>query len=238
MTGVAVLLVAVLLAGCGAGDRASRSQLTVLAAASLTEAFADFPAGMTITYSFAGSQQLVAQVEAGAPADVIATADEDAMDRLVRARLVEAPRIFARNRLAIAVRRGNPDRIATLADLGRPGLRVALADLAVPAGRYAYQALDKAGVDVRPVSLELDVKAVVARVASGEAQAGLVYATDVQDAKDVEGVDVPDAANVRVSYPVAVIRAGTEKEVARAFVDRLLDLPGRHALAARGYLLP
>lgn len=229
------LLCAALLGGCAAS---SGHRLTVLAAASLAEAFGDFDAGGPVTYSFAGSQQLAAQVEAGAPADVIATADDASMDRLVRAGLVEAPRTFARNRLAIAVAPGNPDRVTALADLGRPGLRVALADPSVPAGRYAGQALARAGVTVRPVSLELDVKAVVARVASGEASAGIVYATDVRGAPGVEGIEIPDAANVAASYPVAVVRAGRDAVAARAFVDRLLGRPGRDALAGRGFDLP
>lgn len=229
---------ALLLAGCGEDGRSAGTRLTVLAAASLTEAFDGFAGGGHVTYSFAGSQQLVAQVEAGAPADVIATADEVSMDRLAKANLVETARIFARNRLAIVVPPGNPGRIAALADLARPGLRVALADPSVPAGRYAEQALGKAGVELRPVSLELDVKAVVARVASGEAQAGIAYATDVKNAPGVQGVDIPDAVNVAASYPVAVIRASHAPVAARAFVDRLLDRPGRDALGARGFLLP
>ena len=231
------LAAALALAGCGASS-AGGSRLTVLAAASLAEAFDAFPAGMAVAYGYAGSHQLVAQVEAGAPADVVATADEASMDRLVRTGLVEAPQVFARNRLAVAVRPDNPERVAGLADLGRPGLRVALADPAVPAGRYAAQALERAGVAVRPVSLELDVKAVVARVRSGEAHAGIVYATDVGGSTGVEGVAIPEAANVVASYPVAVVAASDDREAARAFVERLLDRPGREALARRGFLLP
>ena len=109
----------------------------------------------------------------------MATADTDAMDRLARAGLVDPPATFARNRLAIAVTSGNPARIAGLADLGRAGLKVVLADPTVPAGRYARQALDRAGVAVRPVSLALDVKAVARKVAEGEADAGIVYVTAV-----------------------------------------------------------
>jgi molybdate transport system substrate-binding protein len=232
----AVLAVALAAAGCG--DASGDGRVTVLAAASLAEAFAAFEAGAAVTYSFAGSQQLVAQVESGAPADVVATADEAAMERLVRAGLVEAPRIFARNRLAIAVQPGNRQGVNGLADLGRPGLRVALADPAVPAGRYAAQVLERAGVAVRPVSLELDVKAVAARVASGEAHAGIVYVTDVRDRPGVERVDIPDPHNLVASYPVAVVRASGDAQAARAFVDRLLDGAGRTALAARGFLLP
>ena len=223
-------MVLVLLAGgsCSTADPA----VTVLAAASLTEAFQDLGGA---TLSFAGSQQLVAQVEAGAPVDVVATADAEAMDRLVRSGLVDPPQDFAGNRLAVAVEAGNPERIAGLADLARPGLKVVLADPAVPAGRYARQALDRAGVVVRPVSLELAVKAVAAKVTAGEADAGIVYVTDVAPGARVE---IPDGANVVARYPVAVVRATGKRAGAQAFVARLLGPDGRAALAARGFVLP
>ena len=222
-------LVALLAAACSTG---STTGVTVLAAASLTETFDDLGGA---TFSFAGSQQLVAQVEAGAPVDVVATADVEAMDRLVRSGLVDRPQDFAGNRLAIAVEVGNPDRIAGLADLARPGLKVVVADPAVPAGRYARQALDRAGVVLRPVSLELDVKAVAAKVAAGEADAGIVYVTDVAPGARVE---IPEDANVAARYPVAVVRSTGNRAGAEAFVDRLLGPEGRAALVARGFVLP
>lgn len=206
--------------------------VTVLAAASLTEVLTELGGA---TFSFAGSQQLVAQVEAGAPVDVVATADPEAMERLVRAGLVDAPQTFARNRLAIAVEPGNPERIAGMGDLARPGLKVVLADPSVPAGRYARQALDRAGVAVRPVSLELDVKAVARKVEAGEADAGIVYATDVSA---TARVDIPDAANVVATYPVAVVRATGDRAGAEAFVRRLLGDAGRSALVGHGFVLP
>jgi len=215
-------------AACGTGG----TGVTVAAAASLTEAFEALGGA---TFSFTGSQQLAAQVEARAPVDVVATADVDAMERLVGAGLVEAPATFARNRLAIAVATGNPARIGGLADLGRPGLKVVLADPAVPAGRYTRLALDRAGVVVRPVSLELDVKAVARTVAVGEADAGIVYVTDVPAAARV---DIPAGANVVATYPVAVVRATGDRAGAQAFVDRLLGPAGRSALAAHGFELP
>ena len=215
-------------AACGTGD----AGVTVAAAASLTEAFEALGGA---TFSFAGSQQLAAQVEARAPVDVVATADTDTMDRLVRAGLVDARATFARNRLAIAVATGNPARIAGLPDLGRSGLKVVLADPAVPAGRYARQALDRAGVVVRPVSLELDVKAVARKVAAGEADAGIVYVTDVPAPARV---DIPEAANVAATFPVAVVRATGNRAGAEGFVERLLGPAGRSALAAHGFELP
>ncbi|MGI8983859.1 MAG: molybdate ABC transporter substrate-binding protein [Acidimicrobiales bacterium] len=232
-----LVLAGVLAAACAGGGGAATAgpRITVLAAASLTEAFEDLGRGQAVGYSFAGSQAVVAQVEAGAPVDVVATADGDAMARLERAGLVDRPRQFAHNRLAIAVAPGNPLRILALADLARGGLKVVLADPSVPAGRYAGQALDRAGVEVRPVSLELDVKAVARKVAAGEADAGIVYTTDVGRAG---AVAIPDAANVVASYPVAVVRPTAHRGAAEAFVDRLLGLPGRATLAAHGFSLP
>lgn len=224
---LAVLLAAALTAtGCGSPEK-----VTVLAAASLTEAFADLGAG--VTFAFAGSQQLAAQVEAGAPVDVVATADVDVMARLQRAGLVGSPVTFARNRLAIAVAPGNPLGLRGLADLARDGLNVVLADPTVPAGRYATQVLDRAGVRVRPVSLELDVKAVARKVAAGEADAGIVYATDSADR-----VSIPEADNVVATYPVAVVTATANRPEAEAFVAHLLGPQGRKALTARGFELP
>ncbi len=256
---VVTVVTALLAAGCGdGGTKRPRAQprieaggahltgsLTVFAAASLTEAFGDDKAqlerdnpGLSITYSFAGSQQLVAQVTAGAPADVVATADQDSMGRLVSAGLVEPPRDFARNKLEIAVSPGNPKRITSLRDLARSDLKVVLADPSVPAGRYGGQALDKARVAVKPVSLELDVKAVLQKVTSGEADAGLVYATDVAAAgsSKVSGVDVAPEHNVLASYPVAVVKATKNRAAAQGFVDQLIQGPGQSALVAHGFL--
>jgi molybdate transport system substrate-binding protein len=217
--------------------------LTVFAAASLTEAFNDDKAalvaanpGFSLTYSFAGSQQLVAQITNGAPSDVVATADQDSMARLVAGNLVEPPSDFAANSLQIVVRAGNPKAVQGMADLGRPNLKVVLADPAVPAGKYSRQALDTAGATVRPVSLELDVKAVLRKVASGEADAGIVYVSDVAAAgSGVAGIDIPPAHNIVATYPVAVVRGTGNRAAARAFIDQLLHGPGRDALAAHGF---
>lgn len=245
-----------LLAGCGASlssPPASASptprltgSLTVFAAASLTEALSDDKArlstaypDLSLTYSFAGSQQLVTQVEAGAPADVVATADEASIQKLVSAKLVEPPRLIARNVLEIVVAPGNPKGVRGLADLARSDLRVLLADPSVPVGKYGRQALDKQGVTVHPVSLELNVKAALQKVESGEADAAIVYVTDVKSAgARASGVAIPASQNVEATYPVAVVKGTTRHDVAQAFVDQLVTGVGQEALRARGFLAP
>jgi molybdate transport system substrate-binding protein len=229
----------VLLAACGgASDNAPQSSrtLTVFAASSLTaaltavaHAFEDARSGVRVRFSFAGSQSLVAQVKQGAPADVLATADIASMT----ASGLSGSRVFARNRLAIITAPGNPKHVATLADLGRAGLRVVLAGPTVPVGRAAAKALASAGVTVHPLSLEQDVKGVVAKVRLGEADAGIAYATDLRAAGGaVAGTGLSEASN---SYPVAVVRNGTD---ARAFTDFLLSSEGQLLLASFGFLPP
>ncbi len=238
----------VLAAGCGtdgtssapaeAGDAAT---ITVFAAASLTEAFTSAASSVPhvrARFSFGGSQQLVTQLLQGAEADVVATADGPSMERLVAASLVEAPVTFARTALVIAVRPGNPRGVVGLDDLARPDLAVVLADPSVPAGRYARQVLDEASVWVAPRSLELDVKAALAKVTAGEADAALVYATDVRgSAGRAEAVALPQAtaAGAAVSYRIAVVRSTRQRQAAEAFVVAATSGPVRDALLAAGF---
>ncbi|MGH9164192.1 MAG: molybdate ABC transporter substrate-binding protein [Acidimicrobiales bacterium] len=218
--------------------------VTVFAAASLTESFTDEQTtlkteapGLAITYSFAGSGALVTQVQQGAPADVVATADTDSMKRLTDAGLVEVPVTFARNELEILVAPGNPKQIKGLPDLARDDVIVVVEDDNVPAGRYSAQALSAAGVTVRPVSKEPDVKSAVAKVTSGEADATIVYVTDVKAAGSRgQGVEIPDQQNVRAEYPIAVVKATRNHAAASAFVDAMVRGSGQDALARRGFL--
>ena len=220
-----------------------RGPVTVFAAASLTEAFNDVreslrssTPGLSVTFSYGGSAALVRQIQQGAPADVVATADSGTMEQLTDAGLVETPVTFARNRLEILVARGNPKTVTRLADLARPDLKVVLADDSVPAGKYAAQALQAAGAKVKPVSKEADVKAAVAKVTLGEADAAIVYATDVLAAGTKgQGVEIPPSANVVAEYPVAVMKSTKNLAAARAFVDALLDGAGQDALRQRGF---
>jgi molybdate transport system substrate-binding protein len=216
----------------------------VFAAASLTESVtnekttlqSEQPA-LDITLNFAGSGTLVTQIQQGAEADVIATADTASMQKLVDAGLVESPTVFAHNKLAIIVAAGNPKGVRTLADLARPDVSVVLADPSVPAGKYAAQILTKADVMVEPRSLETDVKSAVARVTSGEADAAIVYVTDVKTAgSKAMGVDIPDSQNVVADYPIAIVRATKHHDAAAAFVDAITNGSGQSALRANGFI--
>ncbi len=237
---------ALLLAGACAGPGPGSVTLTVLAAASLTDAFTTlgqrFEAGhpeANVVFSFAGSSSLAEQVRAGAPADVVATADEATMDRLVAEDLVERPEVFARNRLAIVVARGDPRAIRSLPDLGRPEVTLVLCSVEVPCGALAARVLERAGVDPRPKSYEPNVKAVVSRVAMGEADAGIVYATDVVAAGgSVAAVEIPPEQNLTTSYPVAAVKAAGAPATARSFVSFVLSEEGRQVLAGAGFSVP
>jgi molybdate transport system substrate-binding protein len=242
---------ALLLPSCGGGGdepagggAASPAALQVFAAASLTAAFGrlgeQFTAangGTRVTFNFAGSQALATQIQQGAPADVFAAADTATMDTVKD--LVGTPRNFASNLLQIVVEQGNPKDVKGLDDLARGDLKVVLAAEEVPAGKYAKQVLDRAGVSVRPVSQEDNVKAVVTKVALGEADAGIVYVTDVTAGGDrIEGVDIPTAQNVVATYPIATVTASRARERAQAFVDLVRSAEGQAVLQRFGFLPP
>jgi molybdate transport system substrate-binding protein len=248
----AVLAVAALaLAACGSDDdsggsssAASASEIKVFAAASLTAAFTklgdDFSTangGTKVTFNFAGSQALATQIQQAAPADVFASADIPNMDKVKD--LVNTPQNFASNLLAIVVEKGNPKDVKGLEDLANPDLKVVLAAEEVPAGKYAKQILDKAGVSVTPVSHEDNVKAVVTKVSLGEADAGIVYVTDVSAGGDkVEGVDIPEDQNVTATYPIATVKASKAQDKAQAFMDLVLSAEGQQVLKEFGFLPP
>jgi molybdate transport system substrate-binding protein len=245
----AVLLVAALLAaGCGGNDDSSGggtpAEIKVFAAASLTAAFNKLGeqhtaanGGTKVTFNFAGSQALATQIQQGAPADVFASADVPNMDKVKD--LVDTPQNFASNLLQIVVEKGNPKGVKTLDDLANPDLKVVLAAPEVPAGKYAKQMLDKAGVTVQPVSQEDNVKAVVTKVSLGEADAGIVYVTDVSAGGDkVEGVDLPKDQNVTATYPIAAVKASKNQQQAQAFVDLVRSPDGQQVLASFGFLPP
>jgi molybdate transport system substrate-binding protein len=232
--------------------------LNVFAAASLSEAFTALGAefershpGVSVGFNFAGSQQLVFQMEQGANADVFASADQRWMEYAREHDLVaEASSAFARNRLVVIVPRTNPARIGRLEDLARRGVKLVLAADAVPAGKYSREMLrnlraapgfppeyDKR-VLANVVSEEDNVKAVVAKVQLGEADAGVAYRSDVTAAvaRHIRVFEIADPYNVLASYPIAVTRSTADPENARAFLELVESPLGQRVLAQYGFL--
>jgi molybdate transport system substrate-binding protein len=218
--------------------------LTVSAAASLTDvfpviaqAFSTRYPNITIRFNFAGSNALVEQLRAGAPVDVIATASEPTMRTAVINGWAARPWLFAKNSLVIATPRGNPARIRTVQDLTRSGIQVAICAPAVPCGTAANQLFTKNDITVRPVTRELDVRAVLGKVIADQVDAGIVYATDARSAgKNVTTVRIPAADNVTVTYPIATVRYAKHQVAANAFVHYVRFSPSaQRILRAWGF---
>lgn len=225
-----LLLVLLLTAGCAA-HASPADRVTVFAAASLTKAFTAEARAFEkahphtrVELSFAGSQSLVAQVQQGAPADALATADVATL-AAVRGELRGTPQVFAHNQLAIVTAPGNPLRLTSLADLSRPGLKVVLAAPSVPVGRAAAAALRTAGVAVHPVSLENAVTGVVGKVRLGEADAGIAYVTDLGD-----GVAGTPLSGTRTDLAIGTLTARGE-----GFVAFVLSAAGQAVLREHGF---
>ena len=233
--------------------------LIVFAAASLTAAFEEigqsFEAahpGVTVVLNFAGSQQLAQQINEGAPADVFASANNSQMKVVIDAGevITGSQRTFARNLLVMIYPRDNPAGLIELKDLARPGLKLVLAAEEVPVGKYSLDFLDKAIADPvfgavykenvlkNVVSYEDNVKAVLTKVALGEADAGIVYSSDVigEDAEKVGQIDIPDALNVIASYPIAPVKESEQPDLAQAFIELVLSPGGQAILAKYGFI--
>jgi molybdate transport system substrate-binding protein len=242
LTLAAMILVAACSQPAPTSTGPARTTLTVFAAASLQPAFDKIGVklqstqNMVTTFSYAGTQTLTTQLTQGAPGDVFASADTAHMTTIQSAGLIHGQSaLFAHNRLEIAVAKGNPKGIHTLADLARSGLVVVLADPSVPAGKYAQQALARANVTVHPASLEQQVTGVLSKVALGEADAGIVYVSDIVTSSQVDGVAIPDAQNVIADYPIAVLKGTQNQAGAIAFVDLVLSTDGQTILKAAGF---
>ncbi len=247
------LMSAVALLGCvsacgdddGAGD--SSGDLTVFAAASLTDAFTEIGDAFmvehpdaNVTFNFAASSELVTQINEGAPADVFASADQTNMTKLTDAgNNGSDPVVFATNLLEIIVAPDNPLGITGVADLENEDLITVVCAPEVPCGTYAQQIFDAAGVTVTPDSLEENVRAVVTKVTAGEADAGIVYKTDVTAAGDqASGVEIPADINVVAEYPIVITLEAPNPEGAQAFIDFVLDEQGQKILDSYGFLPP
>ena len=247
-----------LLAACGAdqpvgdGDASSGTpavDLIVFAASSLTAAFtqigSDFEAanpGTTVTFNFGSSSDLAASIESEGTADVFASASDTFMDEVSDEVGVTGRDDFAQNELVIITPPDNPANVTSLADLAQPGVQVVLGAEGVPVGDYARQSLDSAGITdavlANVVSNEEDDASVVAKIAAGEADAGIVYASDVTSAvaPRVTATEIPDDVNVIATYPIAVVTGTNHGATAQAFVDHVTGSEGRATLAEFGFL--
>ncbi len=241
------LLAPTVVPACGDGVGSSdddHQDVIVFAASSLTAAFTEIgdaftaanPA-MDITFNFGASSDLVAQVVEGAPVDVFASADQTSMTRLIDAGTGgSTPVQFATNALEIVVEPGNPLGITNVSDLADRELIVVTCARDVPCGRYAVEMFASAGVEVTPKSLEANVKAVVSKVVLGEADAGVVYVTDViAAASDATGVPIPSTVNVIATYPIVVTNEAPHAVGAQAFVDFVLSEQAQQILASYGF---
>lgn len=240
---VAGVIAVAVIGGCSSPTR-SATTITVFAAASLKKSFteiaerfeSDHP-GTEVEMSFAGSADLVTQLTQGAAADVFASADTGTMDTAARAGLLSGdPVDFASNTLTIAVAPGNPKLITSLSDLTRPGLAVVVCAPQVPCGAAAHKVELVAGVTLTPASEESQVTDVVNKVETGQADAGLVYVTDVLAAGDrVTGVPFPEATGAVNTYPIAVLKQSEHPDLAHGFVELLTGESGRKILSAHGF---
>ncbi len=250
---VAAVLLLSTSAACGSddskesGSSGAEETLTVYAAASLTSTFEElgkqFEAdhdGVTVRFSFGGSSDLVAQIQQGAPADVFASADTKNMDKATADNLVVGdPVNFATNTLEIAVPPDNPAGVTTLKDLAKPGTKVVVCAAEVPCGAAALKVQEASGVAIKPVSEEQSVTDVLNKVQTGEADAGLVYVTDVQAAGDkVKGITFPEASSAVNTYPVAALVDSKNKDLAQEFVDLVTGAVGQLVLADAGFAKP
>ncbi|MFI8296407.1 molybdate ABC transporter substrate-binding protein [Streptomyces nigra] len=222
-------------------------EVTVFAAASLKESFEELGErferehpGAHVTFSFGGSDALAASITGGAPADVFASASPKTMKIVTDAGDASGtPVTFVRNRLEIATLPGNPDRIGSLEDLTRKGLKVVLCDVSVPCGAAAEKALDASGLELTPVSYEEDVKSALNKVVLKEADAAVVYRTDVRAAGDkVKGVEFPESADAVNDYPITVLERSENAEAAEAFLALVRSPEGQKVLTGAGFLAP
>ncbi|MFD0366221.1 molybdate ABC transporter substrate-binding protein [Nocardia sp. GCM10030253] len=251
----AATVAALTIAGCGSDDTSEPAAgsgtisgtVTVFAAASLTETFNElgkqFEAahpGVKVVYSYGASSALAEQIKQGAPADVFASAAPKNMQQVVDAgEVTAAPATFVRNRLEIAVPKGNPGHITGLADFGKSEPKIALCAEQVPCGAAAQKVFEVAGITPQPDTREQDVKAVLTKVTLGEVDAALVYRTDVKAAGDkVEGIDFPEATKAINDYPVAPLAKAPNSAAAAAFVDFVKSDQARPVFAKAGFDTP
>ncbi len=261
LTALAAVSLLAVAAGCGStaapsgqtspsssGPSSTSAQtLTVFAAASLKPTFTELGSqfhsahpGAKVAFSFGGSSDLVAQLQQGAPGDVFASADTKNMDKVTGDKLVDGtPVNFASNTLEIAVPPDNPANVASYQDLSKAGLKLVLCAAQVPCGSATHKIETATGVDLKPVSEEQSVTDVLNKVTTGEADAGLVYVTDVKSAgAKVRGITFPESSRAVNTYPIAALASSKNKDLAQAFVTLVTGAAGQKVLADAGFAKP
>jgi molybdate transport system substrate-binding protein len=253
-------LAAIAVAGCSSSSSSSSGgsapsaspassptgTITVFAAASLMGTFTQLGQqfdtahpGDTVKFSFGPSSGLSTEITSGAPADVFASASPTNMDTVVSAGDAASPQDFAKNTMEVAVPPNNPGKVTSLNDLAKKSVKVALCQPQVPCGVVAAEVFKNAGIKVKPVTLQPDVKSVLAQVELGSVDAGMVYVTDVMAAgTKVKGVTIPANDNASTLYPIATISSSKEKSIAQAFVAYVLSPAGQQVLTAAGFQSP
>jgi molybdate transport system substrate-binding protein len=252
-------LAAIAVAGCSSSSSTSGGSapsaspassptgtITVFAAASLMGTFTQLGQqfdtahpGDTVKFSFGPSSGLSTEITSGAPADVFASASPTNMDTVVSAGDAASPQDFAKNTMEVAVPPNNPGKVTSLNDLAKKSVKVALCQPQVPCGVVAAEVFKNAGIKVKPVTLQPDVKSVLAQVELGSVDAGMVYVTDVMAAgTKVKGVTIPANDNASTLYPIATISSSKEKSIAQAFVAYVLSPAGQQVLTAAGFQSP
>jgi len=222
-------------------------EITIFAASSLTESFDamakqfenKYP-DVSVKFDYDASSNLATQINQGAPADVFASADQSNLQKTIDSGAVTPPAVvFAKNRLEIAVEKGNPKKIKSLADLQKSGLVVVLCADQVPCGKYATESLAMAGVTINPSSKEENAKATLSKVSIGEADASIVYVTDVKASKGTtSGVKIADKQNVIATYPMGVAKESQNATAAKAWVQYVTSKDGQKTLRKFGFLPP
>jgi molybdate transport system substrate-binding protein len=250
----AVALLGLVVVSCGSDSKSAATtvpavsgDVVVFAGSSLTEAFNEAATAFkvdnpnaNVTFNFAGSGDLVTQISQGAPADAFVSADDSNMKKLTDAgEAVGDPVSIAKNTMEIIVEKGNPKAVTGVADLAKPDLIVVLCAETVPCGKNAAAVLKNARVTAAPKSLEDKVKGVVTKVAAGEADAGIVFVTDVNAAKSTaDGVAIPADINVISNYPMVLTKESTNPDAAKAFMAFVASDAGQAILAKYGFLAP
>lgn len=246
LTAAAALMLSACSGGSGNGAESDGGSITVFAAASLNQVFADLgesfeeETGTSVDFSFGGSSDLVAQMQAGAPADVFASANEKNMDKMTDEDLMEGePQMFATNTLTIVTAPDNPKGVEDLHSLSADDISLVICAPEVPCGAATQEVAELADVELKPVSEENAVTDVLGKVTSGQADAGLVYITDATGAgDDVTAVDFPEASDVINNYPIGVLKSSKNAEAAQQWVDYVLSDTGQKALADAGFGAP